>query len=129
MQKTILHGPDLLCRWEGNPAITVQDIPFRANTVFNGTPIVTDDGVYLLLRIEGQHGYSFFALARSKDGLNFTIDEKPVMLPAKEGSFAFYEKKGIEDPRVTVVEGTCYVVYTAVGDQVPALRSRKPKIM
>ena len=116
MKHTSIHGPDLLQRWEGNPAITVKDIPFRANTVFNGTPIVTNDGIYLLLRVEGQHGYSFFALARSKDGFNFTIDERPVMLPAKEGPFAFYEKKGIEDPRVTVIEDTCYVMYTAVGN-------------
>ena len=115
MISTRLQGQDLLHRWEGNPAITVEDVPFRANTVFNGTPIVTDDGVYLLLRVEGQQGYSFFALARSADGLHFTIDKKPVMLPAKEGPFAIYEKKGIEDPRVTVVEDTCYVVYTAVG--------------
>ncbi|MCK5565574.1 MAG: glycoside hydrolase family 130 protein [Planctomycetes bacterium] len=106
---------DLLHRVPENPVITVEDIPFRANTVFNGTPVATDDGVYLLLRIEGQHGYSFFALARSTDGLNFTIDEKPVMLPAKEGPFAKYETKGIEDPRITILEGTCYVVYTAVG--------------
>lgn len=106
---------DLLQRCKENPVITVEDVPFRANTVFNGTPVATDDGVYLLLRIEGQHGYSFFALARSKDGLNFTIDEKPVMLPAKEGPFAEYETKGIEDPRITIIEGTCYVVYTAVG--------------
>ncbi len=116
MKHTLIHGPDLLQRWEGNPAITVKDIPFRANTVFNGTPIVTNDGIYLLLRVEGQHGYSFFALARSTDGFNFTIDEKPVMVPAKEGRFAFYEIKGIEDPRVTVIEDTCYVMYTAVGN-------------
>lgn len=116
MKSTLIHGRDLLHRWEGNPAITVKDIPFRANTVFNGTPIVTNDGIYLLLRVEGQHGYSFFALARSEDGFNFTIDEKPVMLPAKEGHFAFYEIKGIEDPRVTVIEDTCYVMYTAVGN-------------
>ncbi len=105
---------DLLARVPENPVITVEDIPFRANTVFNGTPVVTDDGVYLLLRVEGQHGYSFFALARSTDGINFTIDNKPVMLPAKDGPFAEYEIKGIEDPRITVLEGTCYVVYTAV---------------
>ena len=116
---------DLLHRWEGNPAIIVDDIPFRANTVFNGTPIVTDDGIYILLRIEGQHGYSFFALARSNDGLHFSIDEKPVMLPAKQGEFAFYEKKGIEDPRVTFVEGTCYVMYTAVGDSGPRIALAK----
>jgi predicted GH43/DUF377 family glycosyl hydrolase len=55
-------------------------------------------------------------LARSRDGFNFVVDEKPVMLPAKEGPFAKYETKGIEDPRVTVIDDTCYIVYTAVGD-------------
>lgn len=125
MRRTRLRRSDLLHRWEGNPAITVEDVPFRANTVFNGTPIVTEDGVYLLLRVEGQHGYSFFALARSTDGLHFTIDEEPVMLPARDGPFALYEKKGIEDPRVTFVENTCYVVYTAVGDCGPRIALAK----
>ena len=55
------RSQDIAHRWEGNPAITVDDVPFRANTVFNGTPIETPDGINLLLRIEGQHGYSFFA--------------------------------------------------------------------
>jgi beta-1,4-mannooligosaccharide/beta-1,4-mannosyl-N-acetylglucosamine phosphorylase len=107
---------DILYRWASNPAITIEDIPFRANTVFNGTPVVTDDGIYLLMRIEGQQGKSLFALARSKDGLNFTVDEKPVMLPATDGPYAEYEKYGIEDPRITVLDGVCYVVYTAAGD-------------
>ncbi len=116
---------DLLHRWHGNPVITVEDVPFRANTVFNGTPIDAGDKVYLLLRVEGQHGYSFFALAESTDGLNFTIDPKPVMLPAREGPFAEYEKKGIEDPRVTFIDGTCYVVYTAVGNCGPRIALAK----
>jgi len=125
MQNTRCPASDLLQRWEGNPAITMEDIPFRANTVFNGAPIVAEDGVYLLLRIEGQHGYSFFALARSSDGLNFTIDKQPVMLPAQEGLFAPYETKGIEDPRVTILEDTCYVVYTAVGNCGPRIALAK----
>jgi predicted GH43/DUF377 family glycosyl hydrolase len=114
-------GRDLLHRWEGNPAITIEDVPFRANTVFNGTPMVTENGVFLLLRVEGQQGYSFFALARSSDGLRFKLDEKPVMMPAKSGPYAKYESKGIEDPRATVVDGTCYIMYTAVGQWGPRI--------
>lgn len=125
MIRTRHLGQDLLHRWEGNPAITMEDIPFRANTVFNGTPIVTEDGVYLLLRVEGQHGYSFFALARSGDGLHFVVDDEPVMLPDKDGPFAAYETKGIEDPRVTILEGTCYVVYTAAGGHGPRIALAK----
>ena len=116
-----LMGRDLLHRWEGNPAITIEDVPFRANTVFNGTPMVTENGVFLLLRVEGQQGYSFFALARSSDGLRFKLDEKPVMMPAKSGPYAKYESKGIEDPRATVVDGTCYIMYTAVGQWGPRI--------
>lgn len=107
-------GQDLLHRWEGNPIITVEDMPFPCNTVFNGTPMVVDDGVYLLLRVEGLHGYSFFALARSEEGLHFVIDEEPVMLPLKDGPFAEYEEKGIEDPRATFLEGKWYILYTGV---------------
>lgn len=116
-----LMGRDLLHRWEGNPAITIEDVPFRANTVFNGTPMVTEDGVFLLLRVEGQQGYSFFTLARSSDGLRFRLDEKPVMMPAKSGPYAKYESKGIEDPRATVIDGTCFIMYTAVGQWGPRI--------
>jgi len=125
MIDTAVQGRDLLHRWEGNPAITVEDLPFRANTVFNGTPVVTEDAVYLLLRVEGQQGYSFFALARSSDGLHFAVDETPVMLPAKEGRFALYEEKGIEDPRITIIDGICYVMYTAVGSCGPRIALAK----
>lgn len=120
------HGRDLLHRWEGNPAITVEDVPFRANTVFNGTPMETEDGeVLLLLRVEGQQGYSLFALARSEDGLHFEVDPRPVMLPALEGPYAPYESKGIEDPRATLLEGTWYVVYTAAGEWGPRVTLAK----
>jgi len=106
---------DLLHRWEGNPAITVEDVPFRANTVFNGTPMAADGEVLLLLRVEGQQGYSLFALARSPDGLHFEVDPRPVMMPERQGPLAAYEVKGIEDPRATFLEGAWHVLYTAVG--------------
>ncbi len=125
MAKRRFTGKDLLHRWEGNPAILIDDIPFRANTVFNGTPIVTDEGVLLLLRVEGQRGYSFFALARSPDGLHFDIDEQPVMMPLNDGPLAKYETRGIEDPRATVIDGICYIMYTAVGQWGPRIAIAK----
>jgi predicted GH43/DUF377 family glycosyl hydrolase len=48
------RNQDIVYRWQGNPAITAEGLPFRANTVFNGTPAVTEDAVYLLLRVKGQ---------------------------------------------------------------------------
>jgi len=116
------YKTDLLHRWEKNPVLTLDDMPFRANTVFNGTPIrLPEGGTGLILRIEGLQGYSFFALARSRDGLHFKVDEQPVLLPAKEGFFAQYENRGIEDPRATWLDDTWYVMYTAYGDWGPVI--------
>ncbi|MFC1650598.1 glycoside hydrolase family 130 protein [Candidatus Latescibacterota bacterium] len=114
-------GRDLFHRWEENPLIELADIPFRCNTVFNGTSIKYRDEYLILLRVEGQQGYSFFALARSKDGLHFTVDDKPILLPAKEGPFERYEKFGIEDPRATFLEGTFYIMYTAASGHGPRI--------
>ncbi len=107
------RGPDLLHRWEGNPILTIEDIPFRCNTVFNGSPVKIDDEYLILLRVEGQQGYSLLALARGDDGYHFEVDPEPVMMPAKTGPFATYESSGLEDPRVTFLDETYYVLYTA----------------
>ena len=73
------RGRDLLRRWEHNPIITLQNVPYQCNTVFNGTPLKFDGEYLLLLRVEGQQGYSFFCLARSDDGFDFRVDERPCM--------------------------------------------------
>ena len=109
-------GRDLLHRFEGNPTLTVRDIPYRCNTVFNGSPVRLNGEYVLLLRVEGQQGFSFFSLARSTDGLHFTMDPKPCFSPAREGDWGRWEAHGIEDPRVTYIDGAYYVLYTAVGD-------------
>lgn len=115
MEKFIF-GRDLLHRFEGNPIVTLEDIPFRCNTVFNGTPIKKDGVYYLLIRVEGQKGYSYFALAKSKNGFHFEVEDTPVMIPAEKGVFAKYEKRGIEDPRITLIDGEYFVMYTAYSE-------------
>ncbi len=105
---------DLLHRWTRNPLLTLDDIPYRCNTIFNGAVVRLDGEYVLLLRVEGQQGYSFFCLARSRDGLHFSVDEQPWMLPADKGPFSIWEENGIEDPRITVIDGYYYILYTAV---------------
>jgi len=112
---------DLLQRYEGNPIITAADIPFTCNTVFNGSVAKVDGTYFILLRVEGQHGYSVFALGRSQDGYAFEIERLPVMTPARDGPMEKYEVAGIEDPRITVVEGTIYIVYTAFSGYGPCM--------
>lgn len=51
---------------------------------------------------------SHFHVARSRDGIHFTPDPEPFMLPANR-----YEEFGIEDARITKLEGRYYITYTA----------------
>jgi len=53
------------------------------------------------------------------------VEDKPVLLPAKEGIFGTYEALGIEDPRATFIEGTYYVMYTAYSSYGPRIALAK----
>lgn len=52
---------------------------------------------------------SHFRMARSRDGVHFDVDPVPVLAPAND-----YESFGIEDPRISLIDGTCFINYTAV---------------
>ncbi len=108
-----ISGRDVIHRWEGNPMITVEDIPFRCNSVFNAGAVMFEEDYLLLLRVEDLKGRSVFALARSKDGFHFVVDPLPAMQPSEEEPFKSYEQRGIEDPRISYCEGTYYIMYTA----------------
>ncbi|RPJ49599.1 MAG: glycosidase, partial [Methanobacteriota archaeon] len=111
---TRITGCDLLHRWSCNPIITRADVPFRCNTVFNGSPCRLPYQYVMILRVEGQQGHSLFALARSTDGFHFEVDPNPCMSPSGEPPWNFYEENGIEDPRITLIDNVYYIMYTAV---------------
>jgi predicted GH43/DUF377 family glycosyl hydrolase len=52
---------------------------------------------------------SHLRVARSKDGINFEIEDTPAIAPATD-----YETFGIEDSRVSFIDGTYYISYVAV---------------
>jgi predicted GH43/DUF377 family glycosyl hydrolase len=52
---------------------------------------------------------SHLRVARSRDGVRFTVDPAPAMSAANE-----LEAYGIEDPRITLLDGTYWINYTAV---------------
>jgi predicted GH43/DUF377 family glycosyl hydrolase len=105
----------MLHRWERNPIMTSLDVPYPCNTVFNGTPLKLNGEYIMLVRVEGLEGYSNFALARSNDGLHWQISDQPFMMRAQAGPFKVWEENGIEDPRLTTIDGIHYIVYTACG--------------
>ncbi len=110
---------ELIQRYAGNPILSVDDWPYKANSVFNAAAAMVDGKTLLLARVEDYRGLSHLAVARSEDGMmNWQIDEKPTMLPQPEK----YPEEiwGIEDPRITWIEemqkwAICYTAYSKGG--------------
>ena len=104
---------DILKRWERNPIIKLEDIPFRCNTVFNGAATKFNDQYIFLLRVEDLKGHSVILKAHSEDGYHFTVGKEPCMYPCDIEPYKTYEERGIEDPRIIYLEGIYYIMYTA----------------
>ena len=83
-----------------NPIITIGQLPYRANSVFNpGAARVGDDTV-LLMRVEDLRGISHLEVARSRDGVtDWRFDATPLLAPQPDHNPE--EIWGCEDPRLT----------------------------
>jgi predicted GH43/DUF377 family glycosyl hydrolase len=100
-------------RYEGNPILTKDDIPYPVQLVYNAG-VTKFDGKYIMLfRSLLDTGRSIIGLAESEDGFNFKPRPEPFMTPSKEPVFCEYEQFGIEDPRITHLEGVFYITYSA----------------
>lgn len=103
----------LVTRYQYNPILTKEDIPYPVSTVHNAG-ITTYRGEYIMLfRSHKMNGRSILGLARSIDGYHWKAEEQPFMEPAKKGIFAEYEEYGVEDPRITFIDGEYLITYSA----------------
>ena len=118
---------EIVKRYKKNPIITLNDIPHDSNSVFNAGAARYKDKYFLLLRVEGLDGKSRFFLAESQDGIKFKISQNPVMQRSGKEPFKTYEKRGIEDPRITRIGNIYYIIYVAYSHAGPriALASTK----
>lgn len=96
-------------QYEGNPILSPNaSHNWESAYLYNPTAIVIDDMVWMLYRAQNKSKTSSIGLAWSKNGVNFTRYEKPVLYPTEP-----YEALGgCEDPRVVRVNGTFYMTYT-----------------
>ncbi|MHA2363085.1 MAG: glycoside hydrolase family 130 protein [Candidatus Hodarchaeales archaeon] len=106
-----------LIRYEKNPVVVPNpDHEWEQGAVFNCAATLYQDDVILLYRAIGNYEtyISTFGLAKSSDGYNFETFSEPIMKPEAD-----FEKYGIEDPRITFLEGKYYITYTAVKTPIP----------
>jgi predicted GH43/DUF377 family glycosyl hydrolase len=103
----------IIKRYKHNPILRAEDVPYPVATVHNAA-VVKHHGAYIMIfRSHRRNGRSILGKAVSQDGYNFTVDPEPFMLPAQSGTFAEYEAHGIEDPRITFIEGEYQITYSA----------------
>jgi predicted GH43/DUF377 family glycosyl hydrolase len=111
-----------LRRFEGNPILVPRpEHPWEAKATFNPGAIYEGGRVHLFYRAMSEENTSVLGYAASSDG--FRVDERleePVYVPREE-----FEKKlesgnsGCEDPRLTRIEGSIYMCYTAFDGKHP----------
>ena len=100
-------------RYSGNPILTKHDVPYAVQTVHNAGMVKVRDKYIMLFRSHLDTGRSIIGLAESVDGYAFTVHAQPFITPAQTGVFREYEAFGVEDPRISCIDGMYYITYSA----------------
>ena len=100
-------------RYSGNPILTKHDVPYAVQTVHNAGIVKVKDKYIMLFRSHLDNGRSIIGLAESVDGYAFTVRDCPFITPAQAGVFREYEAFGVEDPRISCIDGVYYITYSA----------------
>ena len=114
-----MNGHELFERHPGNPILSVNDWPYRANSVFNAAAAEVNGEIILLARVEDYRGISHLTAAMSDNGIDkWKVNSEPTLKP--EPKQHPEEIWGIEDPRITRLEelnkwAICYTAYSKGG--------------
>lgn len=109
--------PPKLTKYQHNPILEpIHDHAWESEAVLNPAAFYDNGIAHIVYRAISNDGTSSMGYAQSKDG--FTITERltmPIYLPRND--FEIKAKpnvgSGAEDPRITVIGDTIYVLYTA----------------
>lgn len=101
--------PLTLTRYPGNPILVPSTHnAWETDNVFNAAIAQHQGLVYMHYRAQGLDRISRIGCAISTDGYHFNRLQDPVLVPKTE-----YEEYGVEDPRITQLDGIFYMLYTA----------------
>lgn len=103
----------MITRYKNNPILTKDDVPYPVATTHNAAVTKYRDKYIMLFRSHLFSGRSILGYAESSDGFQFKVAEKPFLIPSDEGIFKEYEEFGVEDPRITFLEGEYLITYSA----------------
>ena len=106
-------------RYENNPILVKEDVPFKVNSIFNPGAVKINDQYLLVCRVEMPSGRSSLVLASGNNGISFKVEDKLCLSPDDHKEFFKYVEWGIEDPRVTKIEDKYYLTYTGYSRYMP----------
>jgi predicted GH43/DUF377 family glycosyl hydrolase len=81
---------------------------FEEYGVLNPACIFKDGLMHMFYRAVAKNNFSTIGFCKFKDGKIIERNSEPILIPEFE-----YEKHGIEDPRISLVDGIYYLFYTA----------------
>jgi beta-1,2-mannobiose phosphorylase / 1,2-beta-oligomannan phosphorylase len=100
-----------LVRHRDNPVLRPNPFnDWEALNVFNPSVIVHNGLYHMHYRAQGVDYVSRIGYAVSRDGVRWNRLQEPVFSPSSD-----IDARGVEDPRVTFLEGRFYMAYTAYG--------------
>ncbi len=100
-------------RYAKNPILTRDDVPYPVVTVLNAGVVKHEDRYIMLFRSHLRNGRSVIGLAESADGFKFKVRPQPFITPSDLEPFATYEEFGVEDPRISFLDGEFLITYSA----------------
>lgn len=103
-------------RYSKNPILTPnKDNWWESKAVFNCSVSFDGQNVHMLYRAIGEydHYISRIGYASSSDGLQFDRRHNIAINPTED-----YEKNGMEDPRITQIDGKIFVTYVVLSEYV-----------
>lgn len=110
----------IITRYEKNPILKPEDMPFDCFAVYNGGAIKIGDEYIVMTRAEDATRKSHAWVVRGTDGMNFTPDPEPVKFVAEDmEKYQEYAAKAWYDPRINLVENDgekeYFITYAAAG--------------
>ncbi len=111
-----------IARYPANPIFKPDDKrPWESYAAFNGSVIKISDRYKMVYRAMSQKKFvagaelnlSVIGLAESGDGIGFS--KRRLFIEPEED----WEKFGLEDPRITFIDGKYFIFYTALGAYPP----------
>lgn len=110
---TIESSHNIIKRYENNPILSAKQIPYESELVFNAG-VAKYNGKYVMV-FRNDYGYigdgkfkgTNLGLALSNDGIHWKVESKPYVDIHNEEILRIY------DPRLTVINGECYICFAA----------------